>query len=73
MSCQVLTDETCPAGDCDGSFQCHCQEATAARSETPGASIARTERRRPVLSVTAQLCAALGMGDTDATGSKAVG
>jgi hypothetical protein len=44
-----------------------------ARSELPSDSIIRTERRRPVLSLTEQLALSLGLRDGPATGCRAVG
>jgi hypothetical protein len=43
------------------------------RSKMPSDNIIRTERRRPVLTLTEQLCAALNLRDGPATGSQAVG
>jgi hypothetical protein len=46
---------------------------TLPRSELPSASFARRITDRPVLSLAAQLALSLGLRDSSATGSKAVG
>jgi hypothetical protein len=46
---------------------------TLPRSELPSASFARRVTDRPALSTAAQLALSLGLRDTPATGSKAVG